>query len=121
MLSLTRNGPSFVQKRHAPVERDSLPFFVAIAVKGGQGHRYLESPPVALSDGWNRGVTFDFTRSNWKSARSGWEFTETLGKAPLHLLTLVIYGPPERIEVDNITWVGGDTEVPDTKLDRGTN
>lgn len=32
MLFLTRNGPSFVQKRHAPVERDSLPFFVATAV-----------------------------------------------------------------------------------------
>jgi hypothetical protein len=74
----------------SPIEQAQL----AIALTTGEGWEWHESPPIGLRAGWNRGVAFDLTRSDYKTAPR-WEFTHAIAARSDTRRLAVLYIPPK--------------------------
>jgi hypothetical protein len=80
---------------------------VALAFDAGDNWAYFESPSKPLKKGWNKDVTFDLSKPNFKCQASDWKHTEELAsKNDIRKIHILIYRPSkmevQTIYIDNI-------------------
>lgn len=83
---------------------------VAIAVCTGDSWKWQESPMVDVGPGWNKGLTFDLTSSNWKSADTGWAYVaKPVDLDKVKRFVVLFWEGQEKagaVYIDNIVLVG---------------
>jgi hypothetical protein len=80
---------------------------VALAFDAGDNWAYFEAPSKPLKKGWNKDVTFDLNKSNFKCQASDWKHTEVLAdKDDIRKMHILIYRPSkmevQTVYIDNI-------------------
>jgi len=80
---------------------------VALAFDAGDNWDYFEAPSKPLKSGWNKDITFDLGKSNFKCQASDWKHAEMLGnKDDIRKMHILIYRPSkmevQTIYIDNI-------------------
>lgn len=80
---------------------------VALAFDAGDNWTYFESPSKPLKKGWNKGVTFDLSKANFKTQASDWKHSvELAGSNDIRKIHILIYRPSkmevQTVYIDNI-------------------
>ncbi|NLG85110.1 MAG: hypothetical protein GX493_11015 [Firmicutes bacterium] len=83
---------------------------VAVAVCTGDSWKWQESPMVDVGPGWNKGLTFDLTSADWKSADTGWAYVaKPVDLEKVKRFVVIFWEGQEKsgaVYIDNILMVG---------------
>jgi hypothetical protein len=82
-------------------------YSVSLGFDAGPEWTYYETPRIALSQGWNKNITFDMTKDDFKCKASDWQYNQKLeDKNSVKKIHVLIYRPaklePQVVYVDNI-------------------
>ncbi|MDD5644618.1 MAG: hypothetical protein PHO00_04130 [bacterium] len=82
-------------------------YSVSLGFDTGPEWVYYETPRIVLSQGWNKDVTFDMSKDDFKCKASSWQYNQRIeDKNSVKKIHILIYRPaklePQVIYVDNI-------------------
>ncbi|MGQ9778339.1 MAG: hypothetical protein ACUVRM_00475 [Bacillota bacterium] len=83
---------------------------VAVAVCTGDSWKWQESQMIEVGPGWNKGLSFDLTSANWKSADTGWAYVaKPVDLDKVKRFVVLFWEGLEKsgaVYIDNIIFVG---------------